>query len=175
MFSTKKNKTWKIKIKKFLDKNIRNGTYIGFTDSARRYDRFQMFSSSSELTLPGPWNPHVSDYVSRSDAERIEILPKMQRPQEDNPPITMWIIWRHGLECWLLGPWLNFFGSREPQYFILSPDMYNCGFCSNRIPLYFPLSVRRPCVCMSVVTGVTSHISHILIQLRDYRSPSQST
>ena len=145
MFSTKKNKTWKIKIKKFLDKNIRNGTYIGFTDSARRYDRFQMFSSSSELTLPGPWNPHVSDYVSRSDAERIEILPKMQRPQEDDPPITMWIIWRHGLECWLLGPWLNFFGSREPQYFILSPDMYNCGFCSNRILLYLPLSV---CVCV---------------------------
>jgi len=31
----------------------------------------------------------------------------------------------------------------------------NCGFCSNRILLYFPLFV---CSC---VTGVTSHISHI--------------
>ena len=63
-----KEKTWKLK-KEFLAKNIRNGIYISSTESARSpvYVRFQMSSSSSELTFPGPWNPHVSDCVSRSD------------------------------------------------------------------------------------------------------------
>ena len=180
-----KEKTWKLK-KEFLAKNIRNGIYISSTESARSpvYVRFQMSSSSSELTFPGPWNPHVSDCVSRSDAERIEILPKMQRTQEDDPPITMWIIWRHGLECWGLG-WISLVQESHNTLFCLQTctiaDSAQIEYCST---FHCP-SVVRVCVCQlsqawhltfltswysceTIVVLVNQRSCHRIVGLKDF-------
>ena len=43
-----------------------------------------------------------------------------------------------------------------------SLNIVNCGFCSNRIPLYFPL-----CVCLC--TGVTSQLFSIIWWLRAWK------
>ena len=47
------------------------------------------------------------------------------------------------------------FCSFLPRVFQCQKAITNCGFCSNRILHYFPLSVHAS------VTGVTSHFSHI--------------